>query len=111
MSKKITPKRERSTLQQAVYEISSRMTNIKTSTDESRGIATVSGEKDGQLLSYSIRQSGLGKIGIQSVYDKLPRKADYKDEVKSLYRDGYKQREIAAMLGISQSLVSKLLHS
>ena len=40
----------------------------------------------------------------------LSRKSDYKNEVHRLRQQGLKQREIALRLGISQSLVSKLLN-
>ncbi|OPA79063.1 hypothetical protein BVG16_08135 [Paenibacillus selenitireducens] len=42
-----------------------------------------------------------------STYDQLDKKS--KDEVKQLREQGLKQKEIALRLGISQSLVSKLL--
>ena len=111
MSRDLAPKRRQSALQRAVHDVSSQMTKVKTSTDEDKGIATVSGERDGQRLSFTIRQSDLGEIRRASVYTALPRKSDYKDEVQRLYREDYKQREIADILGISQSLVSKLLNS
>ena len=111
MSRELTPKRRQSALQRAVNDVSSQMTKVKTSTDEDKGIATVSGERDGKRLSFTIRQSDLGEIRRAAVYADLPRKSDYKDEVQQLYREGYKQREIAAMLGISQSLVSKLINN
>lgn len=111
MSRGLIPKKGHSTLRRAVDDVSRQMTKVKTSTDEDKGIATVSGERDGQRLSFTIRQSDLGEIRRATVYTDLPRKSDYKDEVRQLYREGYKQREIAEMLGISQSLVSKLLNS
>ncbi len=111
MSREIVPKREKSVLRRVVDEVSSQMTKVRTSTDEVRRTATVSGERDGKQLSFSIKESDLGEIRMLSAFEKLPRKSDYREEVQRLYKDGHKQKEIAAMLGISQSLVSRLLHS
>ena len=111
MDRELSPIRKQSVLRRTVDDVASQMKNVKTTTDERRGVATVSGERDGQRLSFTIRQSPLGEIREASVYDDLPRKSDYKDEVKRLYRERYTQQEIATMLGISQSLVSKLLRS
>jgi len=84
--------------------------DVQTSTDETRGFATISGKKDGMRLSLTIDKSELGETRTQSAYTDLPRKSDCKDEVHRLRRQGLKQREIALRLGISQSLVSKLLN-
>jgi len=84
--------------------------NVQTSTDETRGFATISGTRDGMRFSLTIDKSEFGETRTQSVYPELPRKSDYKDEVHRLRQQGLKQREIALRLGISQSLVSKLLN-
>ena len=111
MGRGLIPKKGQSALRRAVDDVSRQMTKVRTSTDEESGIATVSGEMYGKRMSYTIRQSELGEIRTASAYEDLPRKSDYKEEVQQLYREGYKQREIALMLGISQSLVSKLINS
>ena len=84
--------------------------DMQTSTDEARGFATISGKRDGMRFSLTIDKSELGETRTQSVYTELSRKSDYKDEVHRLRQQGLKQREIALRLGISQSLVSKLLN-
>lgn len=72
--------------------------------------AIVTGKKGGKNICAKLEASDLGKTASISEYDQLPRKSDYAAEVKRLYRQGLKQKEIALRLGISQSLVSKLLN-
>lgn len=91
-----------------VSELSRQLSDVKTTTDESRGIATVSGKKGGKHLSFVIEQSDLGETRTLSAYDELDKKSGYKDEVKRLRKQGLKQKDVALRLGISQSLVSKL---
>lgn len=83
--------------------------DMKTTTDESLGRATITGRKDGLRLSLTIDKSDIGEARTQSVYLDMPKKSDYKDEVLRLRQQGLKQQEIANRLGISQSFVSKLL--
>lgn len=85
--------------------------NLKTSTDETKGIAVISGEKDGQIYSLTIQSNPYGVTQLATEYYKPSQKADLMPEVKRLYKDGYKQKEIATMLGISQSTVSNLINS
>lgn len=86
----------------------SQLTDGKLTIDKSKGTAIFSGTKDGQLYTISIEESELGQSKTETIYQELPRKSDYKDEVKRLRKQGLKQIEIALRLGISQSLVSKL---
>lgn len=109
-SNKLVPKKGDVSLNQFVLDLSSKLSDVKTTTDESKGMATVSGRKGGKQFSFIIEQSDLGETRTASVYKSLERKSDYKDEVKRLRRQGLKQNEIALRLGISQSLVSKLLN-
>ena len=51
-------------------------------------------EKHGQIVKYSAFEINVGKDALI-------------EQIKELRRQGYKQLEIADMLGISQSLVSK----
>ena len=78
--------------------------DMKTTTDESLGRATITGKKDGLKLSLTI-----DRIDLEEVKDNFLKKSDYKDEVICLRQQGLKQQDIADRLGISQSLVSKLL--
>ncbi|CAJ1317315.1 helix-turn-helix domain-containing protein [Paenibacillus nuruki] len=91
-----------------VADISKQLTDVKTTVDEKKGLATVTGKKDGKILSMSIEQSEIGETRTMSTYSDLEKKSDYKDEVKNLRKKGIKQKDIALRLGISQSLVSKL---
>ena len=110
MTNKPVPKKG-ALLQNLLLSVVDQLDDVKTSTDESRGVATVSGKKDGKRFSVTIEESDLGQTKTFTQYCDLPRKSDYKDEVKRLYKNGLKQKDIALRLGISQSLVSKLLNS
>lgn len=76
--------------------------------DKKKNIATVSGKRDGYNYTV-IAEKSMGETLIQTRYPELERKSDYKDEVKLLYSKGLRQKDIAMRLGISQSLVSKLV--
>ena len=90
--------------------LADRLIDIKTTMDEVKGIATISGKKDGKYLSFTIEQRDCDEAQLD-ITEKFRRKSDYKDEVKRLYKLGLKQKEIAARLNISQPLVSILLNS
>ena len=91
-------------------ELSDKLSDIKTTMDEAKGVATIFGKMDGKYLSIVIEQrEGVVVPFVESV--KVIRKSDYKEEVKKLHAAGFKQREIADRLNMSQPLVSKLLNS
>ena len=85
-------------------ELSDKLSDIKTTMDEAKGVATIFGKMDGKYLSIVIEQRDVESV-------KVIRKSDYKEEVKKLHAAGFKQREIADRLNMSQPLVSKLLNS
>ena len=91
-------------------ELANQLLDTKTTIDEVKGIATISGKKDGKYLSFVIEQCDYGEIQLESA-DNFKRKSDYKEEVKRLYKNGFKQKEIASRLNMSQSFVSILLNS
>lgn len=91
-------------------ELANQLLDTKTTIDETKGIATISGKKDGKYLSFVIEQRDYDEIQFESV-DNFKRKSDYKEEVKRLYKNGFKQKEIASRLNMSQSFVSRLLNS
>ena len=91
-------------------ELANQLIDTKTTIDEIKGIATISGKKDGKYLSFIIEQRDYDEIQLESV-DKFKRKSDYKEEIKRLHKNGFKQKEIAARLNMSQSFVSRLLNS
>jgi DNA-binding NarL/FixJ family response regulator len=77
--------------------------------DEKKRKITVQGKNDHSIITTTIEQTEHGCISNVSDYKKVNKKSDYKNDIKDLYVRGYKQVEIAQKLGISQSLVSKLL--
>ena len=89
-----------------VSQLIEELVDAKIALDEVRGVATISGKRDGKYLSFVIEQRDLDELE-----SAVKRKSDYKDEVKSLYRNGFKQKEIASRLNMSQSFVSRLLNS
>lgn len=91
-------------------KLASQLIDTKTSIDEAKGIATISGKRDGKYLSFVIEQRDYGEIQLESS-NNFRRKSDYKEEVKRLYKNGFKQKEIALRLNMSQSFVSRLLNS
>ena len=91
-------------------ELANQLINTKTSIDEGKGIATISGKRDEKYLSFVIEQRDYDEIQFESA-DNFKRKSGYKEEVKRLYKNGLKQKEIASRLHMSQSFVSRLLNS
>lgn len=91
-------------------ELAKQLLDTKITIDEVKGIATISGKKDGKYLSIIIEQRDYDEISLESK-DKFKRKSDYKEEVKRLHKNGFKQKEIASRLNMSQSFVSRLLNS
>ena len=91
-------------------ELANQLIDTKTSIDEVKGIATISGKRDGKYLSFVIEQRDYNEIRIDTS-DKFKRKSDYKEEIKRLHKIGLKQKEIALRLNMSQSFVSRLLNS
>lgn len=79
--------------------------NTKTNT------ATFSGTKDNLRYTTTVKKENTGAIKTESVFETNCTKDALIDQVKSLYNQNYTQTEIATMLGISQSTVSKYLNS
>ena len=90
-------------------ELSDKLSNIKTTMDEVRGVATVYGKMEGKYLSIVIEQRDEDVVP-EITPVKVIRKSNYKEEVKRLHAAGFKQKEIAVRLNMSQPLVSKLLN-
>jgi DNA-binding Xre family transcriptional regulator len=97
-------------MEQIMSSVPRELANIETRTYESRGIstATVSGTANGKNYTVTVKQSPLGKEILATEYSRLDKKSGYKNEVKNLRKEGVRQVDIAARLGISQSMVSKL---
>ena len=95
-------------LQKFAMGLFGELSNAQMNIDEVKGIATVKGTKEGKIFSVVIEQQEENSPDNSNV--KFSRKSDYREEIKKLYKTGMKQIEIARRLGISQSLVSKLLN-
>lgn len=79
--------------------------------DEKKQTITMSGKQNGYHVTLTA-EKGLGETTTQTRYPVLDRKSEYKDEVLRLYNEkGLKQKDIASILNISQSLVSKLIRN
>lgn len=96
-------------LYKLTMELSDKLSNIKTTMDEVRGVATVYGKMEGKYLSIVIEQRDEDVVP-EITPVKVIRKSNYKEEVKRLHAAGFKQKEIAVRLNMSQPLVSKLLN-
>lgn len=82
---------------------------FKTSYNSRTGTATVTGKKDGMQYTTTIQRNKYGETRTSSHYNVTVGRKALIEQVKQLRRQGYKQTEIADMLGISQSSVSNYL--
>ena len=100
--------KKKSYLDDFVYQNFNQLSDGKLILDKNKGTAVFSGKKNGNIYTVSIEESEYGRAKTETIYEDLARKSDYKDEVKRLSKQGFRQKDIALRLGISQSLVSKL---
>lgn len=77
--------------------------------DEKKKTIIVQGKNDDSIVNVTIKKTEHGNVQTTSNYKRVNKKSEYKKDVIELYQNGFKQTEIAQQLGISQSLVSKLL--
>lgn len=84
--------------------------NVKTSFNSKTGTASITGIRDGIQYTTTLKTQKNGIIQTSSQFDveNISKKA-LKMQIKDLKKQGYKQREIAEMLGISQPTVSNYL--
>ena len=86
--------------------------DVSKSTDKTGTIKIFfSGKRSGRIVSGSITKNSYGQTSTQSSYREQEKKSNFKKEVKRLKKEGYTQKQIARMLGMSQSYVSILLNS
>lgn len=71
------------------------------------GTVSITGRKDGYQYTTTMQQEKHGSIVRNSSFEVNVGKEALIEQIKELRSEGYKQLEIAEMLGISQSLVSK----
>lgn len=81
--------------------------NVKTTYNTKTGTACITGTKDGYQYTTTMQKETYGVIQTQSCFEFNLGKDALVSQVKRLRQQGYKQREVADMLGISQGLVSK----
>lgn len=81
--------------------------NVITKYDSKNGIASISGSKDGIQYTTVMTRQNNGIINTSSQFETNLGKKVLIEQIQSLRKQGFKQREVAEMLGISQSLVSK----
>ncbi len=87
----------------------SEIKNSKILIDDVNQTISITGEFEGTNITSDIKMASSGFINRTTQFSKKGKKSDYLDDVLELSNQGYKQVEIARMLGISQSLVSQLL--
>lgn len=87
----------------------SRIENSKIIIDNSNQTISITGEFEGSIITSDIKMMTNGYIRNTTQFSKKRKKSDYLNDVVELSNNGYKQIEIAQMLGISQPLVSQLL--
>lgn len=87
----------------------SEITNSKILIDDVNQTISITGEFEGTNITSDIKMASSGFINKTTQFSKKEKKSDYLDDVLELSNQGYKQVEIARILGISQSLVSQLL--
>ena len=81
--------------------------DVKASFNSKTGTASITGKKDGFQYCTTISKEDNGTIFQQSKFDLNFGKDALVSQIKELRKQNYKQQQIADMLGISQSLVSK----
>ena len=81
--------------------------NVKTTLNTKTGTASITGSKDGYQYTTTMQKETHCMVRTESMFECNLLKEALISQVKNLRRQGYKQQEIADMLGISQSLVSK----
>lgn len=81
--------------------------NVRTTYNTKTGTACIIGTKNGYQYTTTVQKETHGVIQTQSRFESNLGKDALVSQVKSLLQQRYKQKEVADMLGISQSLVSK----
>lgn len=85
------------------------LNDTKMTINSKTGTVSITGCKDGYQYTTTMQQEKHGNIVRNSSFEVNIGKGALVEQIKELRKDGYKQLEIANMLGVSQSLVSKYL--
>lgn len=81
--------------------------DVKTIIDAKAGTASITGSRDGYQYTTTLKRQEYGVVQTHTSFECNIGKEALISQVKQLLKQGYRQREVANMLGISQSLVSK----
>ncbi len=88
------------------------VTEVSYKIDKKKGIMSISGKKNDESFRATQRfYNGNGMVQTAARFNANMSRSERADVVKQLRREGYKQQEIADMLGISQAQVSNILNS
>ena len=82
---------------------------VKTYYNAKTGTASVTGHRDGIQYTTTLSKHSEGVIKTDSMFSLNMGREALGMQIKKLKKEGYKQSEIAAMLGISQPTVSNYL--
>ena len=104
-------KRKKNNIMEAIKFLSSEigLDEVKTTFNSKTKTASIVGNKDGIQYTTTLTEHTSRHIQTNSMFEKNLGKDGLKKQIKELYSQGYKQREIADMLGVSQSTVSNYL--
>ena len=83
------------------------LNDTKMTINSKTGTVSIIGHKNGYQYTTTMQQEKHGNIVRNSSFEVNVGKEALVEQIKELRKEGYKQLEIADMLGISQSLVSK----
>lgn len=89
--------------------ISIPLNDVKATYNTKTGTASVTGHRDGIQYMTTLSGEAGGIIKTDSMFNKNMGRNALSDQIKKLSKDGYKQSEIANMLGVSQPTVSNYL--
>lgn len=111
MSEKLT-KRNQNDILHAIHEFvaNTGLDNVKTVFNSKTGTASITGSQGGIQYTTTLQRQQNGVIETNSQFRNNLGKEALISQVKELVAQGYKQTQIADMLGISQSLVSRYSH-
>ena len=88
------------------------VTEVSYKIDKRKGIMNISGKKNDESFRATQRFYGdNGMVQTAARFKQNMSRPERVNVVKQLRREGYKQQEIADMLGISQAQVSNILNS
>ena len=88
------------------------VTEVTYKINKEKGILSVHGKKNGEIFrSTQELYNGFGIVQNSSSFHTITDRTERATVVKELRQKGYKQQEIADMLGISQAQVSIILNS